>query len=133
EAQLSPEDTNGERDVYVRNVAANTTALATPGLSIGAESRFDLSGDGQWITFSTQDSLLAADGNAHSDVYRRHLASGTTDLVSVNSGGAAAANGASQGPSISDDGRWVAFASRATDIIAGFTEGAGAFDSDVYV
>lgn len=35
EAALTPADTNGATDVYVRNVATGTTTLATPGLTSG--------------------------------------------------------------------------------------------------
>lgn len=133
EAKLSPADTNDEDDIYVRNVAANTTTLAQPGLATGTDSDFDLSGDGQWISFSTEDALLPADTNTTPDVYRRHLPGNTTDLVSVNSGGAIAANGDSTESSISDDGRWVAFTSKAANVVAGFADGGDPSGSEVYV
>ena len=62
EAPLSPADVNGEADVYLRDIAAGTTTLATPGLASGlAFGNHDLSGDGAFIAFATDDALDAND------------------------------------------------------------------------
>jgi Tol biopolymer transport system component len=128
-AALAPADTDGgDYDVYVRDVAAATTLLASQG-SGGAQTLedvwdFDLSANGQFAAFESEDALAgAADGNGVSDIYRRDLAGGTTALMSSNSGGASAANAASYDPALSGDGRWVAFASSATDVVAGYSGG----------
>ena len=118
-AALDPADRDGgTRDVYVRDVDEGTTELATVGTdsSVGG---FDLSGDGRFVVFATEDQLDAVnDGNAHWDVYR-HTLDGATELVSVAvTDDRTAADGASIDPSITDDGVWVAFASQANDILS---------------
>lgn len=82
-------------------------------------------GNVAYATFST--GLGFTDANDASDVVVG-TAPGTNVLVSRTSGGTAA-NGASDSPAISADGRWVAFRSDATDL--GVTETNGA--SDVYL
>ncbi|MEE8602564.1 cell wall-binding repeat-containing protein [Euzebya tangerina] len=59
---------------------------------------------------------------------------GPVELISVNADGNAAGDDQSNGvPSISDDGRYVAFQSRATDLIDGLTDANGANLGDVYL
>jgi hypothetical protein len=77
----------------------------------------DISDDGRYIAFtSTASNLVPNDTNAKSDVFLRDNVLRTTTLVSVNTAGTASANGASFSPSISGDGRYVAFVSTASDI-----------------
>ena len=61
-------------------------------------------------------------GNDNSDVFVRDTIAGTTARVSVTAGGTAS-DGESVQPSISDDGRYVAFTSNATDLVAGDSNG----------
>ncbi len=96
-------------DVYIRDVAANTTTLATPGTAAGILN-FDLSGDGNWIAFS---SLTCSRGSTATGL--RHLPTEPHPRERSRSrrrrdGTATAGNDASSRPSISDDGLWVAFA-----------------------
>ena len=65
------------------------------------------------------DFLDQADANGKSDVFRRDLVAGDVDLVSADAGNGSA-NGDSSLPVASADGRWVAFRSTATDLVAGF-------------
>lgn len=117
---FDPADADGLSDVYVRDIAAGTTTLATPGTTTSIFG-FDLSGDGNWVAFSTTDVLGAAtDANGQSDVYRRNLTTGAVTLASGVDGTTTAGNQGSDQPSISDDGNWVAFASRATNLVPGF-------------
>jgi Tol biopolymer transport system component len=116
-------DTNGAADVFVRDLLLGTTALVSlnsggAASANGASTLPAISADGAYVAFqSTATDLVAAsDANAANDVFRRHLGSGTTVLVSFNAGGTAAANGASENPSISADGSRVAFQSAATNL-----------------
>ena len=81
---------------------------------------FSLSGDGRWIAFGSLDDLVSADTNGWLDVYVRDLNSGDTELISRTPGGTAG-NSASITPSISADGRWVAFTSYADNLVQGDT------------
>lgn len=72
-----------------------------------------LSATGRWVAFASEDShLVAGDTNGTSDVFVHDNVSGTTERVSTAANGAQA-TGVSSEPSISDDGRYVAFTSTA--------------------
>lgn len=137
-AALDPADADaGEYDVYLRDVGAGTTTLATVtdsgGQTLEDVNAFDLSGDGRFVAFATQERVDPVnDTTAFNDVYRRDLAAGRTVLVSRRAASAAAANGSSYVPAISDDGRWVAFVSAATDLVSGYAgSGTQVFVRDV--
>jgi Tol biopolymer transport system component len=83
-----------------------------------------ISGDGRYVAFfSLADNLVPNDTNDAFDVFVRDRVRGVTRRVSVSSNGTEA-NGASSGPSISADGRFVAFHSEASNLVPGDTNGA---------
>lgn len=85
--------------------------------------------DGNVIAWnSTASDLVANDTNGTWDIFVRSRQPGVTQRVSVGSGGTQA-NGASYNPSISGDGRYVAFHSFANNLVAGDTNG----ENDVFV
>jgi uncharacterized repeat protein (TIGR01451 family) len=89
----------------------------------GASDAPSVSSNGRYVAFaSTATNLVPGDTNAASDVFVRDTVSGTTTLVSVGAGGVPA-NGASDQPSISGDGRYVAFRSAASNLVASDTNG----------
>ena len=76
----------------------------------------DLSADGRYVVFdSAADNLVPGDAGGHQDVFLRDRLLGTTTLVSAASGGGAGDLDSLQ-PTISDDGRYVAFESDATNL-----------------
>jgi Tol biopolymer transport system component len=78
-----------------------------------------ISGDGRYVAFaSAATNLVSGDGNGFSDVFVRDRQIGTTIRASVSTTGGDA-DGASTAPTISADGRFVAFASTATNLVAG--------------
>ncbi len=78
-----------------------------------------ISADGRFVAFvSRATNLDPADTNLEADVWLRDLAMGTTELVSVTPGGASGDHGSYQ-PALSSDGRYVAFTSYATNLVAG--------------
>lgn len=82
-----------------------------------------LSGSGRLVAFaSIATNLVAGDTNAVADVFVHDRTSRTTRRVSVGSAGRQG-DGASFDPAISADGRVVAFTSRATNLVAGDTNG----------
>lgn len=126
-------DTNGVRDAFVRDLDLDLTervSVSSGGAQVNADvTGLDVSGTGRFVAFSTLASnLITADGNGLEDIYLRDRTNGTTVLVSRTPAGAAG-NGTSQGPAISDDGRYVAFWSSASNLVAGDTNGVG----DVFV
>jgi Tol biopolymer transport system component len=81
----------------------------------------DVSADGRYIVFQSGASNLVA-GNTNDDIFLRDQQLGETSRISVSSGGVQA-NGGAYYPSISGDGRYVAFQSEATNLVAGDTNG----------
>lgn len=97
--------------VWLEPVSVDAT-----GNAVGAtETQSAVSGDGRYIVFVTDASLVPEDSNDAADVYRRDLATAATVLVSVNDAGESADAPAGQ-PDISDDGDTIAFTSAATDL-----------------
>jgi len=78
-----------------------------------------LSANGQWVAFTSLASdLVANDDNVTEDVFVRDLSADRTTLVSVSLSGRGAA-AACTAPSMSADGRYVAFESSANNLVAG--------------
>jgi len=122
-------DSNGVRDVFVRDLVTGATtrvSVSSSGAqSNGASSNAQISGNGRFVVFSSQASnLVADDTNGASDVFVRDLANGTTARVSVSSSGAQG-NGSSgdAASDISADGRFVSFSSAARNLVDGDTNG----------
>jgi Tol biopolymer transport system component len=111
-------------DVFVRDVDAGTTTRASVDTA-GDDpdnSSFDpaISADGRFVTFTSDASdLVPGDGNSARDVFVRDIQGGTTTRVSVDTAGGDSNNDSFTEPSISADGQQVAFASLATDLVAG--------------
>ncbi|NQU49134.1 MAG: hypothetical protein HQ519_10845 [Planctomycetes bacterium] len=79
------------------------------------------SDDGRYVVFASKASdLVAGDTNAKYDVFVRDTVAGTIERVSEGAGGMEA-NDDSHWPQISEDGRYVVFASRATNLVGGDT------------
>lgn len=115
---------NSIRDVFVKNMLTGAIVRASQSTSgIGAnQSAFKarLSASGNVVVFeSTASNLDAASikGVGITDVFRHVLSSGATELVSSGLAGAAA-NGASSDASVSTNGRYVWFKSRALNLVS---------------
>ena len=113
--------------------APNTTRVSVDSAGAQANGRSDgrtaISRDGRFVAFgSSAANLVPGDTNARGDVFVRDRQSGTTTRVSVDGSGAQA-NGQSWRPAMSADGRLVAFASTASNLVAGDTNGA----ADIFV
>jgi len=135
-AKLVPGDTNGHRDVFVRDLATGTTTLVSTGLNgLPANNDSDdasISADGRYVAFgSLASNLVAGDTNGFSDVFVRDLETGTTTRLSVPPGGAQANGHSALGSPamISANGRFVAFSSTAQNL----APGKPSFTREVYV
>jgi len=119
-------DSNNADDAFVRDRLTNTTvrvSVSSSGaqaVAVGpASGRASISSDGRHIAyFSEANDLVPGDTNGAEDVFVRDRQAGTTVRVSVSSGGVAG-NGDSNRPSISEDGRYVAFYSDAYNLVPG--------------
>ena len=124
-SDLVAADTNGVRDIFVRDLVSNVTLLVSaksngaPGNGVCRRSA--MTPDGRYVAFvSAATDLVTDDTNGIPDVFVRDLQSGQTALVSV---GAMNTNSnpacISEAPVISADGRYVAFFSNATNLVPG--------------
>jgi Ca2+-binding RTX toxin-like protein len=120
---LVPGDTNNLSDIFVRDLLTNTTTHVSVD-SAGNQQNDrsftpSISGDGRFVTFSSfASNLVPGDTNNNEDIFVRDLSTNTTTLVSVSSSGDRA-NDYSEFPSISANGRFVAFRSFATNLVPG--------------
>src|SRR4051794_24467034 len=126
-------DVNGAKDIFVRDRLSGSTervSVSTSGQEANVGSGGpSLSADGRYVAFSSAASnLVAGDTNARNDTFVRDRQSGTTERVSLSSAGAEGDN-LSGAPAISSDGRFVAFWSYASNLVAGDTNG----QSDVFL
>jgi Tol biopolymer transport system component len=126
-------DTNAATDVFVRDRQAGTTIRVSVGpggvQGNGVSNESVISSDGRFVAFNSDaNNLVSGDTNARTDVFVRDLQTGTTIRASVDSNGTEG-NSISFGPSISDDGRIVAFTSAATNLVPGDTN----FSQDIFV
>ncbi len=120
-SNLVANDTNNRRDVFVRDRQAGTTErVSVDSLGMQANERsFDpsISADGRFVAFfSPASNLVPNDTNGWYDVFVHDQQTGTTELVSVDSSGNQG-NSLSQFPSISADGRFVAFHAYASNLV----------------
>lgn len=112
------------RDVYVRSLATSATILVSRASGDAGVRANDTSytakiaAGGRFVTFSSAaTSLDPADADTIEDTYVRDLATATTTLISrANGVDGAKGNGATAPAAISADGRYVAFASAATNL-----------------
>ncbi len=124
---LVANDTNGVKDIFVRDLTTNTTTrvnVATDGSQGTLASNWAaISGDGTVIGFhSAAPNFVPGDTNTSADVFVRDLGTGVTSRVSVASNGTQG-DGNSQYGYLSDDGNIVIFESVATNLVEGDTNG----------
>lgn len=122
---LVPLDTNHQVDVFVRNRAGHATtrvSLSSTGAQAnGQSSEPAVSGDGHLVAFtSSATNLVPHDTNNSGDIFVRDLRTKKTTRISVSSSGRQANEG-SDLPTMSRDGRYVAFASGASNLVRGDT------------
>ena len=127
-------DTNHALDVFVHDqqtgettrVSVNSYGTQGDGNSGGAS----ISGNGQYIVFeSGATNLVSNDTNGKSDIFVHDFLSGQTTRVSEASDGAQG-NSNSSLPSISSNGRFIAFSSDATNLVDGENHGGDVFVHD---
>jgi hypothetical protein len=116
-----------EGQIFVRDKVQGRTDLVSKkaGGVAGNDDSVDpaISGDGRLVAFQSRASnLVSGDTNDASDIFVHDRFTGTTTRVSVASTGAQG-NGTSAQPAISEDGRYVAFSSSATNLVSGDTNG----------
>jgi Tol biopolymer transport system component len=124
---LITDDTNSATDVFVHDrTTAQTTRESLGSTSIGGNHESfaaAVSFDGRYVAFhSDADNLITGDGNGRTDVFVHDRGTWQITRVSVDGAGVEGNNN-SQYPSISSDGRYVAFGSAASNLVGGDTNG----------
>ena len=130
---LTDGDVNSALDIYVRDRKTGQTLLAsrTPEGTAGDShsSWASISENGRYVVFeSDATNLVAGDTNGKKDVFRFDRKTKTVILVSRPAAGGAS-NGDNSSATISKSGRYVAFASLASNLVQGDGNGA----KDVFV
>ncbi|MCX4683951.1 hypothetical protein OG401_06425 [Kitasatospora purpeofusca] len=120
---LVPGDTNGGTDVFVRDLATGRTervSLTSSGAQADGRS-YDgsISGNGRYVVFTSTAALVPGDTNGAEDIYLRDRWTGRTERLTTGDPKREAPDLNSYLASISWDGRYVAFASSRTDLVAG--------------
>ncbi|WP_125730857.1 beta strand repeat-containing protein [Microcystis viridis] len=126
---LVSNDTNSADDIFVHDrQTGQTTRVSVASNGAQTDSFRDsdspvISGDGRFVAFvSRATNLVPSDTNSADDIFVHDRQTGQTTRVSVASNGTQA-NGDNATPSISADGRYVVFASSATNLVAGINGG----------
>ncbi|MBY0277111.1 hypothetical protein K2Z84_17395 [Candidatus Binatia bacterium] len=126
-SNLVAADTNGATDVFVHDRTLHrTTRMSVDSAGVqgdGPSFEPTISANGRFFAFSSiATNLVAGDGNGKADVFVHDRKTGETTRVSVDSAGGES-NGHSGEPSISKDGRFVAFYSAASNLVVDDTNG----------
>lgn len=127
---------NGQDQVYVRDLQTGELTRISEALGGGpanesypGSSPISISDDGRYVAFESRASnLVADDTNGVTDIFVRDRIAQTTTRLSLSSQGQQA-NGESRSPSISADGRFVAFESDASNLVLAD----GNAETDVFV
>jgi hypothetical protein len=122
-------DTNAVADMFVHDLSNGETERVSVGSAGGRgngptdHGNVALSADGRFVTFASGASnMVGNDTNNSTDVFLRDRQSGTTERVSLSTTGRQGDSSSVQ-PSISSDGRFVAFVTFAPNLVSGDTNG----------
>lgn len=139
---LVPEDGQTNIDVFVRDLSGPTPRTERVSVSSDEQPAGEfntsqdpaISRDGRFVAFESdaQNFTAVPQTGFFTDIFVRDRQAGTTVLASVNARGREA-SGQSEDPEISADGRFVAFASFASDLIPRTTDPDGELVRDAFV
>jgi hypothetical protein len=118
---LVPNDTNSDPDIFVRGLQLGTTtrvSVASNGTQADNTSLApSISGDGRYVSFSSiADNLVAGSIAGQQGIYLHDMTSETTTRVDLAPDGTVG-NASACCSSISADGRFIAFASSASNLL----------------
>ncbi|MBC2727352.1 X2-like carbohydrate binding domain-containing protein [Desulfosporosinus sp.] len=139
-SNLVPYDTNGKNDLFIYDRDVNETGLfdetgntsiTRVSLNASGEQLDDhcfsssVSADGRYVAYDSEaTNLVSGSTNGQGNVCLFDRVTGVTKLISASKTGWPA-NGGSSGPSISSDGKFIAFSSVATNLIENDSNGKG--------
>jgi hypothetical protein len=120
-------DNNSRTDIFVRDRTTSTTTRVSVNTG-GVQANNDcfeprITSDGRYVTFRTiASNLVTGDTGGHNDVFVRDRQTSATTRVSLTPAGGQI-NGDAVTPAISNDGRYVAYETNATNVVSGDTNG----------
>jgi archaellum component FlaF (FlaF/FlaG flagellin family) len=123
---LVPGDTNGVKDTFIHDRQTGQTrrvSVSSAGMQGNGHSQDEvsISDDGRFVAFSSiATNLVPGDNNNAMDVFVHDSHTGKTSRCSLGASGLEG-NRRSEFPALSADGRYVAFASLATNLVLGDT------------
>src|SRR5690606_5306767 len=120
-------DTNNTYDVFCHDRWTGRTTRVSVDSQGNEGNGFSndcvISGDGRFVAFvSAADNFVSGDSNGQWDIFVHDRVTGTTERVSKSMTGGSP-NSFSARPAISDHGRFVAFETKASNIVPGDTNG----------
>lgn len=119
-------DTNNFTDVFIRDLQEQTTERASVSSNEEQANQWSgksaVSADGRYVIFSTGATNLVTTPQSYLNIIVRDRLAGTTDLLTIPTTGGEA-NGTFSYPTVSPNGRFVAFFSAADNLVAGDTNG----------
>lgn len=127
-SNLIAKDVDTNMEVYVHDRQTGVTervSVPSDGTHADNSSRNGvISGDGRYVAFiSPASNLVPNDTNNGNDVFVHDRQTGVTERVSISSDGTQIIRAYTEYPSISNDGRYVAFETSAPDLVPGDTNG----------
>jgi Tol biopolymer transport system component len=126
-SDLVANDGNNRYDVFVRDLQSGTTSLVSvnaAGTNSGNSGSYGpvITPDGRYVVFeSSAGDIVANDGNSYTDIFIRDMQAGITKHVSINIHGTSTNFKSAYTPTVSADGRRIAFHSEAPDLVPGDT------------
>ncbi|MGZ8096010.1 MAG: TolB family protein [Methylosarcina sp.] len=129
---LVPGDNNNNRDIFLYDKKIGITALVSadssgaPGNNTSNFAR--ISGNGRYVVYQSDATNLVGDGNGASDIFLFDKKQRVTYLISSSINGQG--NGSSITPFISNNGRYIVYASAASNLVNG--DGNGVYDIFLY-
>lgn len=115
-------DTSYRQDIFVRDLEKGETVRVNLGLQGEEANGYSgnplLSGNGRFVVYRSEaNNLVPNDNNGMADIFVHDLQAQSTERVNLGLGGRET-NGKTYEATISDDGRYVAFYSRASNLVA---------------
>ena len=121
-SNLVADDNNDALDIFVHDLQTHQTTRIANVFGIGDISHggfLDISYDGRYVAFATSVALVSGDGNSDWDVYVYDRQASQSPFSRVSLATSGDADVGSRDPSMSADGRYVAFVSSATNLVSG--------------
>jgi hypothetical protein len=116
---LSGSDTNAKDDVFVKDLQTGAVVMASTAKdgtqANAASAHASMSADGSVVVFNSKASNLSSEASVMDRVYAKQLVDGALLLVSASASGMVA-NGDSYNASVSSNGRYIVFTSKANNL-----------------